>query len=192
LNSVRFTASRAMLILVLAAFVLAACSSAAASVPATASPTPELQPTGTVFSAGVYHPLASQDCEALQSGVNQALSVNGTMTEAPFDDLITKESGSGCQITVTGSGASFKNLLETAGNLKSMLTTAGWSEDQSYAADSPNETVMAFRQGSALLIVDAGWLPAPEAGCPTDQPIDSCELSPEQQLFVFTVNAAKK
>lgn len=176
-------------------------TAAPATVPATVQPTvasttepATARATGTTSAtaAAGYKPVADAECTALHDQVATALSANATTSEGPFEDVINGTSGTGCLVLVNGTGAQFDNFLNVMNRLKSALAQAGWQEDQAYLADGPTGTATAFRKGNMLALVSAGWQPSPDANCPQDQPISSCQLKPEQQLYTITVNAAEK
>jgi hypothetical protein len=61
-----------------------------------------------------------------------------------------------------------------------------------YAAGGPTGMGIGMTRDAALLLILAEWTPDPAANCPADQPISACELTPEQQLYTVTVQAAMK
>ena len=134
-------------------------------------------------------PVPADVCEILQADAENALSAAFAVSEAPFFDYVTQEGGAGCVLTAEGTGVDFANPAEVVEALaaafvgwEEVLPTrrrAGWYGDW----HDPH---------AALLLILAEWTPAPEANCPDDQPISACELTPEQQLYTVTVQAAMK
>jgi hypothetical protein len=109
---------------------------------------------------------------------------------APFDDYIGGTSGTGCLISVPGTGADFAGHSEVFAQLEGMLTTMGWTRDINYDGGGPTGTLGGFRRDSALILVLVGWEPSADANCPQDQPIFACDLAPEQKLYTITLSAA--
>ena len=68
----------------------------------------------------------------------------------------------------------------------------GWEENMAYAAGGPTGASIGLTRDQGLMLLSAGWTPAPDANCPADQPISACELAPEQQLYTVTIAAAMK
>jgi hypothetical protein len=48
----------------------------------------------------------------------------------------------------------------------------------------------AVTRDSALVLISANWTPA--IPCPSDQPIGSCVLTPEQKLYTIKIQATMK
>jgi Tol biopolymer transport system component len=111
-----------------------------------------------------------------------------TQSEEPLDDWVTGASGTGCQATVTGTGAEFESPSAVVSALDSMLADQGWTADPMLVADGPTGTAAGYRKGGQLCLAAAMWEPAESANCPEDQPISACELTPEQQLYTVTLN----
>ena len=149
-------------------------------------------------ASGAYVPIAADACAALQADAETALGVAFTMSEAPFFDYISQEGGTGCQLTATATGADFiipeANPTSVVDALKFFFTfqheAGGWEEDAQYAADGPTGAGIGMTRDAALLLILAEWTPDPAANCPADQPISACELTPEQQLYTVTIQAA--
>lgn len=127
------------------------------------------------------------NCAAATTIVNQGLGVSAIAQPTPITDPATGTTAPGCHILVEGTGADFPSFVTVAQALGSELAAAGWEEDLSYLADGPTGTATAFRKEGALALVKVGWRPSPDAGCPAEQPIVACKLSPSQQLFTITV-----
>ena len=90
----------------------------------------------------------------------------------------------------TGTGADFADPASVVDALKNAFT--GWTEEMQYAAGGPTGMGIGMTRDAALLLILAEWTPDPAANCPDDQPIAACELTPEQQLYTVTVQAAMK
>ena len=170
-----------MILLVIVLGLLAACT------PAAPVETPVLPDTAVLYS-----PIPEEQCNAIRDQVAATLGVQAEATEAPFVDFITAETGTGCRITATGTGAHFPDFVTVSNQLREMLQALGWEEDQQYVADAPTQTAFAMRQDGALAMVNAGWQPGPEVQCPQDQPISECQVSPEQQVYTITLDFAQR
>ncbi len=144
----------------------------------------------TGAATGAYMPIPADACATIKADAEQALGVAFTPAEAPFFDAIRQEGGRGCQLTATGTGADFSSPRAVADALKAALV--GWEEDMQYAADGPTGAGIGLTRDAALLLILAEWTPDPAAKCPNDQPISACKLTPEQQLYTVTVQAAMK
>jgi putative hemolysin len=129
-------------------------------------------------------------CEELRSETAQILNVEVTLlADVPFSDPFdSSQTGPGCLITATGTGADFENAWTTADSLRAMFEANGWAEDPQYQADGPTGTASAFRRDNALAIMSVMWLPSDDANCPDDQPISACDIAPEQQLYTITLS----
>jgi hypothetical protein len=191
--------------LLILAFITA-CQLAPATAPPTPQPTvpPAQPPTATSVPPTVaaapqaatevqsgFQPLSAAACGDLAKAMAQTLGVEVATAEAPFQDYITGQSGSGCQVTATGTGRDFESFVTVADALREMLKAQEWSEDTMYAADGPTGTASGFRKAEGLCLLSVGWEPADDAECPKDQPISECELAPEQQLYSIVLNCAQ-
>ena len=146
---------------------------------------------GECVPGGGYQPLDAADCADLADAMSKSVGVKVTTGTAAFADYVGGDSGSGCQITATGTGADFENYPKTAASLKEILQAKGWEENIQYAADGPTSTAAGFQQENRLCLLQVGWQPSEDADCPTDQPISACELAPEQQLYTIVLNCAE-
>lgn len=172
--------SKPFAILTLLALLVAACTTPVAIAP-TAAPT---------ASTVGYQPIAADACAALRKTIADTLKTEATAATAPFTDMLSGTSGEGCTITAGGNGVQFGSMMDTATALQHALEAQGWAADVAYAADGPTGTAFGLRQGTQLVLVAVNWQPAADANCPADQPISACELTPEQQLYAITVQAA--
>ena len=130
-------------------------------------------------------------CGDLANAMAGALGVAATTGEAPFEDRVGGQAGTGCQIMTTGTGLNFENIVVVENALVGVLQTRGWEEDVQYAGGGPGAVVTGYRQGDVLCLVLAYWEPSEDANCPSDQPAFTCELAPEQQLYTITLNCAQ-
>lgn len=151
--------------------------------PATAVQTP---------AAGGLQPLDSATCEEIRSAAAQALGVEATAANAPFQDPISGKSGNACQVTLTGTGANFQNPDAVVESLKAALEPQGWTEDMMYAAGGPTGIGTGMRQDTQLCMLVAGWTPSEDANCPSDKPISECSLTPEQHLYTITLTCVQE
>jgi uncharacterized protein (DUF2237 family) len=151
----------------------------------TAVPSPTPAPT---VSAGGLKPLDSAACGELAKVMGQTLGVETATAEAPFQDYVTGQAGTGCQTVVTGAGWDFVAVTKS---LWAMLAAQGWQEDTIYDADGPTGAIRGFRQGDGLCLLAVEWKPSPDANCPSDKPISDCQLKPEQRLYNISLNCAR-
>jgi putative hemolysin len=142
-----------------------------------------------------WYPPSGELCTELQADVAATLGV-GEMTlemSAPLTMFIPQAEGTGCVITVTGTGVDFNaEYFEIFMQLKEMLEGQGWVEDVFTSLDGPTGTGRGFRRDNAFLMLVVGWSPSDDADCPTDQPIFMCELTPEQRLFEIMLSVAEQ
>ena len=148
----------------------------------------EIEPAAA--ATGPYMPVPADVCEILQADAENALSASFAVSEAPFFDYVNQEGGAGCVLTAEGTGVDFANPAEVVDALTAAFV--GWEEAPAYQAGGPAGMGTGMTRDAALLLILAEWTPAPEANCPDDQPISACELTPEQQLYTVTVQAAMK
>lgn len=141
--------------------------------------------------AGAFTPLPAEACESLRALAAETLGAEATLSEVPFTDIVGGGSGSGCQVTVTGTGADFGTFLEVAQRLSAALSEAGWTEEPAYLADGPTGTATGFRQGNQLVLLSVGWQPGPAVSCPANEPIAACNVPPDQQQFTITLQGAQ-
>jgi hypothetical protein len=111
-------------------------------------------------------------------------------TGVPFTDPLSGETGSGCVLTATGTGADFSDPHQVIANLTDAYL--GWDEQPAYQASGPTGEATGMTREMGLMLISAEWLPATEAECPTDQPIASCDLKPEEKLYTIQIQAAQK
>jgi hypothetical protein len=138
-----------------------------------------------------YVPVTQDVCQMLQEMAAQALSVNFTLeASAPFTDPITNETGQGCNLTATGNGNNFSGPSQVTAKLASGF--GGFTENPAYQAGGPTGAATAVTRDMAVVLISANWVPAPEAKCPSDQPISACNLKPEQKLYTIKIQAAMK
>lgn len=137
-----------------------------------------------------YKPIALESCQTLQGAIAGALSTRITMIDAPFTDPLTAETGMACTLEAAGNGADFDTVPAPMAKLRKALT--GWEEQLAYAAGGPTGEAAGFTRNSSLLLASVNWSPSPDANCPTDQPITTCALKPEQRLYTVRVQIAQK
>ena len=148
-----------------------------------------LQPPD-ITSSGL-RPLSPEVCGGFAVDMETILGVDVTVVEEPFWDYLTERSGTGCWIHATGTGVDFPDGLAFVNNIGDTLRAQGWEDDWNYAAEGPYESLSGYWLEDSLCLLHAEMLPSIEAGCPPDQPINTCELTPEQQLFTFSLNCAQ-
>ncbi len=187
-------------ILILFALLLTSCSRAAVptvSAPATAEATvaatssPTVLPAETDGTASQYEPVDASVCQMLQGVTAEALGVDVSMeTSAPFTDALSGDSGTACRLTASGDGSQFTGPQDVVTKLKG-TAGLGWTELTDYAADGPMGSSAGLTRDMALMILQANWVPAADAVCPTDQPVESCDLQPDQKLYTIEVDVAQ-
>ena len=187
--------------LTLAVLLLAGCGGAPTE--PTVDPTPILPaatstpaaatavPTPTAEAPSDLQPLSSDECINLADAMSQTLGVPGETAEAPFEDNISQKTGTGCQTTITGTGLHFEDVHVVGNALRRVIQAQGWYEDFRYGGGGPTGELIGFRQANKLCRLVVGWEPSEDTDCPSDQPIDACELSPEQKLYTISLNCVQ-
>jgi len=156
----------------------------------TATPTQPPQPP-TPTPSGALQPLDTATCNELADALEQALGIAMTRAEAPFEDYIGGQTGTGCQMSANGTGLDFESLTVIVDALGKVFEGRGWQADIEYEAAGPTGEAGAYRKDNALCLWEAGWKPSEDAQCPSDQPISACKLSPEQKLYTVVVRCAQ-
>jgi Tol biopolymer transport system component len=108
-------------------------------------------------------------------------------SEAPLSDPVNGANGFGCQATINATGAQFESPDVVVNALGSMLKDQGWTEDPMLAAGGPTGMGAGYRKNDQICMADAIWHPDDSANCPQDQPISSCQVTPEQKLYTVTL-----
>lgn len=151
-----------------------------------AAGTPAAAPTQ---SGASIQPLTMEVCDGMAQAMSHFLNdMIPTVTEEALNDPSNGLSGTGCQATITGTGADFESPTAVVGVLAGMLEEQGWTQDVMLLADGPTGTSQGFRKDNQICLAGAHWSPAESANCPDDQPISACQLTPEQQLYMVTLN----
>jgi dipeptidase D len=150
----------------------------------------ECTPSAAPAPAGTtIQPLTMEVCNGQAQAMSHALDdLVPTQSEAPLEDFITGAKGTGCQATITGSGAQFESPNTVVKSLGSLLAEQGWTEDMMLESGGPTGMGAGYRKGEQLCYASAMWEPDASANCPKDQPITACPVTPEQQLYTITLN----
>ncbi|MEW5868185.1 MAG: hypothetical protein AB1894_02845 [Chloroflexota bacterium] len=143
----------------------------------------------TESATSAYQPLPNQECAQIQQKAENALSVAFIPGQDSFS-LPTGESGLACTLAASGTGADFESVSAVIAALQGAF--GGWSEDNNLAAGGPTGMAIGLRRGSDVMTITVQWEPSDDANCPTDQPIASCDLLPEQRLYSIYIQVARK
>lgn len=145
--------------------------------------------------AASYTAVSDAECTEIQGQLQETLgvTVNRTTGVASFTDL-SGGAGESCQLTVTGTGADFASVPETAARISEVFTANGWTADNQYVADGPTGTIGGLRRDNQLAAYNVDWSPAAGVTCPADQPISACAetLTPEQMAYTITIDLAQQ
>lgn len=134
-------------------------------------------------------PLSMEVCDGQAQAMSHTLDdLVPTQSEETLDDPVNNASGTGCQATITGTGAQFESPVAVVDELGSMLEGQGWTVDPLLVADGPTGTAKGYRKGDQICWAGAGWEPDESANCPPDQPISACQVTSEQQNYTVTLN----
>jgi putative hemolysin len=141
------------------------------------------------FEGQAIQPLSMELCNGQAQAMSHFLNdMIPTVTDEPLSDPGTGASGTGCQSTITGTGADFESPSAVVEVLRGMLEEQGWTEDPMGHADGPTGTLRLYRKDDQICYASAIWFPDDSANCPDDQPITTCQLTPEQQNYTVTLN----
>ena len=155
--------------------------------PEAPAPIPTAEPAAT---GAALQPLSPETCAQIAGDMAQTLGMGVTIGEAPITDPVTGAIGTGCQVTAAGTGVDLKSPQLVVGSLASILEGEGWENDPMLDADGPTGTGSGFRKEDQVCLVGARWQPDDSANCPKDQPISTCQMTPEQQLYTVTLDCA--
>jgi len=137
-------------------------------------------------------PASAETCSDSAKVMQEALGIEATAGEASFEDYISDLTGTGCQVTVTGTGAYLGQMAAIAEALQTALQARGWREETAYRTDAPVGAATGWSKGDELCLLGVFWKPSANANCPQDQPISACNLRPEQQLYTITLNCVRR
>lgn len=149
-------------------------------------------PPVQIAARGSFVPYRADECERLRASIEGTIGKPVTIETAPFTDRVSSATGSACRIHATGDGLAYG--MEGPYNLLTpLLPNLGWAEDSAnYGAGGPTGIATGFTKGGALGLLTVEWKPSADANCPTDQPIASCVLAPQQKLFDVTFDVADR
>jgi putative hemolysin len=139
------------------------------------------------------HPPAAEVCNGMAQALTQAIATEVTQAGEPVEitDPVTMATGTACRAMSTGTGLDFPGPDAPMQALAAVLTGGGWEEDIKLQAGGPTGMGLGFRSGDIVCLAAAVWRPDPAANCPQDQPISSCTVTPEQQLYTVTLDCAQ-
>lgn len=138
----------------------------------------------------VYDLLPETLCKDLQTIAAQALGVDVTLqSRAPFLDAVAGEAGQGCRLQAAGNGAQFASPQDVVAALVNSVGL-GWTAQPTYQADGPTGSAAALTRDMGLMLISATWKPDMGVQCPADQPISSCNLTPEQKIYQIRIDMA--
>ena len=138
-----------------------------------------------------YTPVSPELCQIIQATASQTLTTTFTIeASAPFTDTLSGEIGLGCRLMATGTGIDFPKSALFVFDLPNAFSD--WTEQLSYQAGGPTGMATGLTSDMGLMLIYAGWEPAPNVECPTDQPLSACSLKPEQMLYTIEIQVAQK
>ena len=180
----------------LSAALLAACASPTTpAVTPTAPQASRAAETTTAeaetATAEAEQPIPGAVCADLRDALVQQMALDVSLGVETTEDPITGTSVPGCQLSANGSAAELGAFPDVASKLRTLMTGAGWSEDQRYQADGPTGTASGYRKNNVLARTSVQWQLTPDASCPTDQPISACQLTPAQQQITIQLDLSQ-
>jgi hypothetical protein len=131
-------------------------------------------------------PLDAVECQALADSVSQAIGIAATVGQAPFEDYVTGESTTGCQVLVDSSDAILADVNTSLNNLTGALQANGWQEDMRYGGGGAGGYIAGYRKDDSLCLFVFSSEPADPSQC-GDEPFVACweRLPPEERLRSF-------
>jgi hypothetical protein len=154
--------------------------------------TPEQKLFNVTFDlaqAVVYQNLAADACAGWLTSLQPAVKVPLVPETVDFTDL-EGNLGTACQVRGAGNGLNFNTLADASNAIGQVFASLGWTLVN--GADGPTGTLREYSSGNQTAVVTVTWHPSADANCPTDQPISSCSLTPEQRLYSLTAAFAQK
>ena len=147
-----------------------------------------IQPTSSAPS--MYEPISKSICDTIMTTTIDALENNFEQSpSAPFTDPVSGETGDGCLLSGGMTGTS---EFSSAGAIVDRLVQKfGFTEQPAYRADGPTGAFAGATRGVVLMLIEVKWQPTENAQCPADQPVASCNLTPQQKLFLIKINIAQ-
>jgi putative hemolysin len=146
---------------------------------------------GECWPRSRYQPLRPEECASLAAAMTSAWRAQVTSGAESFRDYVSGESGFGCSLLAVGTGLVFESYGLVARVTRQALAARGWIEDSEFIADGPTATAAGFRKETRLCLLQVGWEPSGEADCPEDESISVCEVVPEQQLYMVSLQCAQ-
>ena len=145
--------------------------------------------TFQVPATTAIQPLSMEVCDGQAQAMSHTLDdLIPTQSEELLNDYANNAWGTGCQTTITGTGAQFESPDAVVIELGGMLEEQSWTADPMLVADGPTGTVQGYRNGNQICWASAGWQPDAATSCPADEPISACDVPPEHQDYTVTLN----
>lgn len=152
---------------------------------------PEVDASGGELEAAQIAPLDAERCRALQTQLETRFARKVTQEELPYQDMFSTQKGTACHLALQGTGAELGSFTEVVERVHLMLAEEGWEIDNRYAADGPFTTLTGFQKERSFCLAEVGWEPAPEVECPTDEPVVTCQVPPEQQNYTISLSCVQ-
>ncbi len=137
----------------------------------------------------VYNPPTDEQCASAQAAIQPVIPIPLKMEIVDFTDFELNR-GTACQVRADGNGITFSGVGETVRAIDAVLVPLGWTLVN--GADGPAGSGSEYTLGDLVALVFVKWVPAPDANCPQDQPINACPLTPGQMLYTVTVTFGQK
>jgi hypothetical protein len=141
-----------------------------------------------------YTPMSAGDCSALSAAVSASAGVQGEIIpSAAFNDYVNSKNGTGCEVSLVGTGQTFQSFTDLSRPVEDTLTSMGWQQDMRYGAAGAGSIAMAYSKGKNLCLMTAKSKPSDSSLCSGNEPFAVCweRLTPEQKMFSVTLNCAQ-
>lgn len=96
-------------------------------------------------------------CDLAAQILSDFPSASMIRSEGEVEDYRTGRTGQGCRVEMKGSAAAFRETGEPDVALREKFAGSSWTEDYAYAADGPDGSAFAFRNGPVLCVFRAHW-----------------------------------
>ena len=138
-----------------------------------------------------FLPIPAEDCSGLKAEMENALGVAVTQSTNIFTEYTTSRVGTGCKLVAKGDGATLPDNSGMMAKMLALMSAQGWTEEPKFQADGPTAIATGFTRNRDICLLSSVMTPSMDANCPSDQPIASCTLTPEQRLYALTLFCAR-
>jgi hypothetical protein len=145
-------------------------------------------------------PLNADECRDLADATAQTLAVNVTSSDVAVERSWYEQQGTACQVTASGNGLNFDDIIVAHDGLRAILEARGWVEQTQapmclgHGGWGPGATTACFAQADKVCEAFVYVEPSDMALCSgIEGPIGVClsQLAPEQKIYTATLTCAQ-